>query len=40
MTFYEWIKQCLQHAAEEGKTDSAPIIEKVLKEIEKWNKKK
>lgn len=40
MTFYEWIKQCLQQEAEENKTDSTPIIEKVLKEIEKWNKKK
>lgn len=39
MTFYEWIKHCLQHAAEENNTDCTPIIEKVLKEIEKWNKK-
>lgn len=39
MTFYEWIKHCLQHAAEESKTDSTTMVKKVLKEIEKWNKK-
>lgn len=39
MTFYEWIKHCLAQAAEQSKTDSNPVIEKVMKEIEKWNKK-
>lgn len=38
MTFYEWIKKCLQHAAEQTEPDSTPIIERVLKEIEKWKK--
>ena len=39
MTFYEWIKHCLQQAEKEAKTDSTPMIERVLKEIEKWNKR-
>lgn len=40
MTFYEWIKHCLQQAAEKTEPDSTKIIDKVLREIEKWNKKK
>lgn len=39
MTFYEWIKQCLQHSAEKTEPDCKTVIEKVLKEIEKWNRK-
>lgn len=39
MTFYEWIKHCLQLSAQQTESDSTLIIEKVLKEIEKWNKK-
>ena len=39
MTFYEWIKHCLQQSAKQTEPESTPIIEKVLKEIEKWNKK-
>lgn len=39
MTFYEWIQTCLQHAAEQTKPNSAPIIESILKEIEKWKAK-
>lgn len=39
MTFYEWIKHCLQQSALRTEPDSTPMIEKVLKEIEKWNRK-
>ncbi len=39
MTFYEWIKHCLQRFAEQTEPDSTPMIDKVLKEIEKWNRK-
>ena len=30
MTFYQWIQQCLQRSAEETKTDSTSVIEKVV----------
>lgn len=39
MTFYEFIRQCLEKEAARTEPDIQPMLRKVLKEIEKWKKK-
>lgn len=39
MTFYDFIKLCLENEAARTEPDSRPMILKVLEEIEKWKKK-
>lgn len=38
MTFYEFIKHCLEKEAVRTEPDKETTIQKVLKEIEKWKK--
>ena len=38
MTFFEFIKLCLEKEAERTEPDSTQIMLKVLEEIEKWKK--
>lgn len=38
MTFYEFIRHCLEKEAVRTEPDKRPMIQKVLKEIEKWKK--
>lgn len=39
MTFYEFIRYCLETEAVRTEPDRQPMLGKVLKEIEKWKKK-
>ena len=39
MTFFEFIKQCLEKEAVRTEPDSRPVMKKVLEEIERWTKK-
>ena len=39
MTFFEFIKQCLEKEAAHTEPDSRPAMKKVLEEIERWTKK-
>jgi hypothetical protein len=38
MTFYEFIKHCLEKEAVRTEPDKQAMIQKVLGEIEKWKK--
>lgn len=38
MTFFEFIKMCLENEAIRTEPDSSEMIRKVLEEIEKWKK--
>lgn len=38
MTFYEFIRHCLEKEAVRTEPDSEPMMRKVLKEIEIWKK--
>lgn len=38
MTFYEFIKHCLEKEAVRTEPDKQPMIQNVLKEIAKWKK--
>ena len=38
MTFYEFIRHCLEREAVRTEPDKKLMIQKVLKEIEKWKK--
>lgn len=38
MTFYELIKHCLEKEAVRTEPDKSAMMQKVLKEIEKWRK--
>lgn len=39
MTFYEFIKHCLEKEAVRTEPDKQPMIQKVLEEMQKWKKK-
>ena len=39
MTFFEYIKLCLEMEAARTEPDSSRMIRKVLEEIEKWKKR-
>ena len=39
MTFYQWIRECLQREAVRTEPDSRGVLQKVLAEMEKWKKK-
>ena len=39
MTFFEFIKQCLEKEAVRTEPDSRPVVQKILEEIDKWTKK-
>lgn len=39
MTFYEYLKKCLQNEAVRTEPDKRHMITKVLEEIEKWKKR-
>lgn len=40
MTFFEFVKQCLQKEAARTETDSSSVIKQIIKEINhKWIKK-
>ena len=38
MTFYEYMKWCLENEAARTEPDGTPLVRKVLEEIEKWKK--
>ena len=38
MTFFEFIKLCLEKEAARTESDSTLMVRKVLEEIEKWKK--
>ena len=38
MTLYEFVKHCLEKEAVRTEPDVQPMLQKVLKEIEKWKK--
>ena len=38
MTFYEFIKHCLEKEAVQTEPDKHTMIQRVLEEIEKWKK--
>ena len=39
MTFFEFIKQCLEKEAARTEPDSRPVVKKILEEMEKWTRK-
>ena len=39
MTFYEFLRRCFEKEAVRTEPDRAPMMRKVLKEIETWKKK-
>ena len=38
MTFYEFVKHCLEKEAVRTEPDEQPMIQKVLGEVKIWNK--
>lgn len=40
MTFYEWLRDCMQREAIRTEPDSQKVIQRVMEELEKWKKKK
>ena len=38
MTFYEFIKLCLEQEAAKTEPDGSNLVRKVLEEIEKWKR--
>lgn len=39
MTFYEWIRECLQWEAVQTAPDCQKMIKRVMEEIKKWKKR-